>query len=171
MSVRRVARAHVALRWRLLRGAIRRGGADQVGAVATTLASGITGLALAIIASTFGRVAVDADSFLVVYCSVVLLAVLGFGVVAGIAQPIDPRVLAAEPLTDAERVAGMLAASTFGPAGLAGMVAGVGLVAGSVRAAGTAPSAVARRPRVFPLVGQQQHDGGLHRGDTRHDPQ
>jgi hypothetical protein len=142
MSVVAVARTYTALRWRLLRGAVRRGGADQVGAVASTVASAIAGLVLGTVAVAFGRGASDADAFFVVFCTVVLLAVLGFGVVAGVAQPIDPRVLAAEPLDDTERVAGMLAASAFGPPGLAGLAAGIGLFAGAVRGPATVPVVV-----------------------------
>lgn len=142
MSVTAIGRSHVALRWRLLRGAVRRGGTDQVGAIASTVASAIAGLALGIVGAAFGRDAAGSDAFLVVFCSVVLLSVLGFGVVAGITQPIDPRVLAAEPLSDRERVAGMLAASAFGPPGLAGFAAGIGLFIGAVRTPATVPVVV-----------------------------
>ena len=35
-----------------------------------------------------------------------MVAIIGLGVVAGVAQPVDPRVIAAEPLTDRERAVG-----------------------------------------------------------------
>ena len=139
---RAVAAAHVRLRWRLLRGAIRRGGADQVGGVLSTVASVVAGLGLATVAAAVGRTGSDPATFFVLFCTVVLFGALGFGVVAGIAQPIDPRVLAAEPLSDRERVAGLLAASALGPPGLAGIAVGAGLVVGALRGAGTAPAVV-----------------------------
>ena len=45
--------------------------------------------------------------------------VLGISVVAGVTQPIDPRVLAIEPLSDAERGLGLLAGAAVGPPGIA----------------------------------------------------
>jgi hypothetical protein len=125
--------AYVRLRWRLLRGALRRGGAEQVGAVLSTGASAFVGLGLGFAAARIGRTSDAADEFIVVYCGLVTAFVLGIGVVAGVAQPVDPRVLAAEPLRDRERVLGQLAASAFGPPGLAGIVAGIGVFVGMVR--------------------------------------
>jgi hypothetical protein len=119
-ELRRVATTYVRLRWRLLGGALRHGGSEQVGAVLSTGASAVVGLGLGITAATVGRSSDDADLFIVVFCGVVMLGVLGFGIVAGISQPIDPRVVAAEPLTERERVVGLLAASALGPPGLAG---------------------------------------------------
>ena len=52
-----------------------------------------------------------------IFCTVFVICILGFGVVAGVAQPIDPRVVAAEPLTDRERAVGLLAAAAFGTTG------------------------------------------------------
>lgn len=138
-EVRRVAATYVRLRWRLLRGALRHGGSEQVGAVLSTGASAVVGLGLGITAATVGRSSDDADLFIVVFCGVVMLGVLGFGIVAGISQPIDPRVVAAEPLSERERVAGLLAASALGPPGLAGAATGVGMVVGMVRGVSTVP--------------------------------
>ncbi|MDJ0771181.1 MAG: hypothetical protein QNJ12_20505 [Ilumatobacter sp.] len=133
------ALAFVRLRWRLLRGAIRHGGAEQVGAIVSTVASAIVGFGggLAILAA--GRTTDTPDELAVVFCTVILLAVVGFGVVAGVAQPVDPRVIAAEPLSDRDRAIGLLASSASGPPGLAGAAIGAGLALGMTRDAATFP--------------------------------
>lgn len=123
------------LRWRLLRGAIRRGGTDQVGAVLSIVASGVVGAGGAIAVFAIGRHD-EYRSLLVLVAVGLVIAILGFGVVAGVTQPIDPRVIATEPLDDRERSIGLLAGAAFGPPGLAGIVVGLGLAAGSVRSPG-----------------------------------
>ena len=134
-----VVAVHVRLRWRLLRGALRHGGTEQVGAVASLAASAITGALLSATAVVIGRTRPEAADLMVVFCGVVLVMTVGFGIVAGIAQPIDPRVLAAEALGDGDRIAGLLAASSFGPPGLAGIVTGLGVVAGMTRSLTSLP--------------------------------
>jgi ABC-2 type transport system permease protein len=129
-STASIAPAFVRLRWRLLRGAIRHGGAEQVGAIMSTVASALVGLgggtAILIASATVDR----PDQLAVIFCTLVVVTITGFGVVSGIAQPIDPRVIAAEPLSDRERSIGLLAASAFGQPGLAGIALGVGLAVG-----------------------------------------
>ena len=120
----------VRLRWRLLRGAIRRGGTEQVGAIASMVASALIGVGGGLIVFAVARGNDGADDLAVIFCTVFVISILGFGVVAGIAQPVDPRVLAAEPLTDRERSVGLLAASAFGPPGLAGIAITVGVTIG-----------------------------------------
>ncbi len=128
--MRPLVHAFVRLRWRLLRGAIRHGGAEQVGAVASLLASAMVGIGVGAAVLVGGRTSEHSADLSVIFCTVVVIAVMGFGVVAGIAQPIDPRVLAPEPLTARERGVGLLAASAFGPPGLAGMLIAIGLAVG-----------------------------------------
>ncbi len=120
------------LRWRLLRGAVRRGGTDQVGAVLSIVASGVVGVGGAAAAFRLGR---DGEyrSFVVMAAVGLVVAVVGFGTVAGVTQPIDPRVIAAEPLDDRSRSVGLLAGAAFGPPGLAAIAIGVGLGAGTIR--------------------------------------
>jgi hypothetical protein len=55
------------------------------------------------------------------------------GVIAGVTQPVDPRVLATEPLTDQQLGLGLLTASAVGPPGLSAVLVGVGLFVGAVR--------------------------------------
>ncbi len=129
----------VRLRWRLLRGAIRRGGTEQVGAIISTIASVVIGLGAGTALFVAGRATDHPTDLAVIFCSLVLLAVVGFGVVAGISQPVDPRVIAAEPLSDRNRTIGLLAAAAFGPPGLAGIALGIGLAAGMISSASDAP--------------------------------
>ncbi len=129
-----LARVFVRLRWRLLRGAVRHGGAEQVGAVVSTVASALVGLGAGIGIAVAGRTVDRPDELAVIFCTIVLLAVLGFGVVAGVAQPIDPRVIAAEPLSDRDCAIGLLASSALGPPGLAGITMGLGLTIGMAHA-------------------------------------
>jgi ABC-2 type transport system permease protein len=134
-----LVRTFVGLRWRLLRGAIRHGGAEQVGAVASLVASAIIGMSGAVVAYTAGRTSSHADELSVIFCTVFVICILGFGVVAGVAQPIDPRVVAPEPLTDREKAVGLLAASAFGPPGLAGITITAGVVIGMTSELGALP--------------------------------
>ena len=134
-----VASSCVRLRWRLLRGSIRHGGTEQFGAVVSTVASAVVGFGGGGALLIAGRSSAHPGDLAVIFCATVTVAILGFGIVAGVAQPIDPRVIAAEPLTDRDRAVGLLAASAFGPPGLAGIMLGVGLAAGMMDGLGSLP--------------------------------
>ena len=127
---RDVVATFVRLRWRLLRGAIRRGGADQVGAIVSSVASALIGLGAGAALAVAGHTVDTRSDLAVLACALILLGVLGFGVVAGVSQPVDPRVVAAEPLDDRNRALGILAAAACGPPGLAGIALGAGLTIG-----------------------------------------
>jgi ABC-2 type transport system permease protein len=134
-----VVATFVRLRWRLLRGAIRRGGADQAGAIVSTVASAIIGLGAGVALAVGGRTIDARSDFAVLACSLIVLGVVGFGIVAGVAQPVDPRVVAPEPLDDRRRAIGVLAAAAFGPPGLAAIAIGGGLLIGMSHAADDVP--------------------------------
>lgn len=134
-----VVATFVRLRWRLLRGAIRRGGADQVGAIVSSVASALVGLGAGAALAVGGRAFDARGDLAVLACATILVSVLGFGVVAGVTQPIDPRIVAPEPLDDRRRAIGVLAAAAFGPPGLAGVALGVGLTIGMVHDVPGAP--------------------------------
>jgi hypothetical protein len=138
-----VASAFVRLRWRLLRGSIRHGGAEQLGAIVSTVAAALVGFGGGAAIFYAGTDVARPDELAVIFCTVVVILLVGFGVVAGVAQPIDPRVVAAEPLSDRGRVVGLLASSALGPPGLAGIALGIGLGAGMVRGPATIPLIVA----------------------------
>lgn len=127
------------LRWRLLRGGIRRGGADQVGVVLSTVGSAIVGLGGGALLGSLGHRVGELSELTIIACTVIMVGVLGFGVVAGVSQPIDPRVIAAEPLSDRDRAIGILTAAAIGPPGMAGMLLGFGLVIASLRGPETIP--------------------------------
>jgi len=128
-----VAGAFVRLRWRLLRGAIRHGGTEQVGAIASTVAAALVGLgggtAILIAGTTVDR----PQELAVIFCTMLAIIITGFGIVSGITQPIDPRVIAAEPLSDRQRAIGLLTSSALGPPGLSAIALGAGLATGMVR--------------------------------------
>jgi ABC-2 type transport system permease protein len=134
-----VALAFARLRWRLFQGAIRLGGADQVGAIVSAVASTIVGFGAGLFLLVAGRSADRVDEVAVIATSAIVLVVVGFGIVAGVSQPVDPRVIAAEPLADRERVAGLLASTAASPPGLAGVLLGVGMAAGMMRAPSSLP--------------------------------
>ncbi|MEO6652767.1 MAG: hypothetical protein ABIP17_08950 [Ilumatobacteraceae bacterium] len=138
-----VAASFVRLRWRLLRGAIRHGGAEQIGAILSTVASALIGVGAGASIALVGRRSDEPVELAVIFCTLLTVAVIGFGIVAGISQPIDPRVIAAEPLDDRSRAAGLLAAAAFGPPGLAGIALGIGLTIGMIDRPGAVPTVVA----------------------------
>src|SRR6056297_1324319 len=122
--MRATAMAFARLRWRLFAGGLRHGGAEQLGAVLSVAASIVVAIGGGIAVLAAGR---DDEyaTFAVLICVSIVLAVLALGVVAGVSQPIDPRVVATEPLTRRERATGLLTAASVGPPGIAGGVIGV----------------------------------------------
>ena len=123
----------VALRWRLLRGSLRGKGTEKVGVIVSTIASGVLGVGIGLAVAAGGRSVADDENLFVLFCVLVAVALLGISVVAGVTQPVDPRVLAAEPLSDRERAIGLLVSAASGPPGLSGCLIGIGLVIGAAR--------------------------------------
>jgi hypothetical protein len=128
-----LSRHFAALRWRLLLGSLRGDGSDRIGVIASTVLSAFIGVVGAAGLAAAGRTVADPTTLFVLVGVLGALAVAALGTVAGISQPIDPRVLAIEPLTEGERAAGLLTATAVGPPGLAGMAVGAGLVIGAAR--------------------------------------
>jgi hypothetical protein len=133
----------VRLRWLMLRGALRAGGAQQlavvVGLIGSTLAGAIGGAALFVL----GRTTDEPVPLFVGAVTGTVLVVMMVGVIAGVTQPVDPRVLATEPLARRQLGIGLLAASAAGPPGLAAMLVGAGLFAGAVRGLASVPPVAA----------------------------
>ncbi|MAT06219.1 MAG: hypothetical protein CL424_14370 [Acidimicrobiaceae bacterium] len=138
--MRATAAAFARLRWRLFAGAFRHGGAEQLGAVLSVVASAVVAFGGGIAVLAAGR---DDEwrTFVVLICVTVVMMVLALGVVAGVSQPIDPRVVATEPLSNRDRSVGLLTAAAVGPPGIAGAVIGVALAAG-----------MTHRPAALPVV-------------------
>lgn len=129
----RLIGAFVTLRWRLLRGSIRGGGSERAGVIVSTIGSAVVGTGVSIGIAVAGRNVTDDDTLFVLFCTLVALGLVGISIVAGVTQPVDPRVLASEPLSDRERGIGLLAAAASGPPGVAGIMVGVGLAVGAAR--------------------------------------
>jgi hypothetical protein len=128
-----VIRLFARLRWLMLRGVLRSGGAQVAAAVVGVVGSVVIGVGGALAAFAIGRSADDVVAVFVVGTTVAVVIVVMIGVIAGVAQPVDPRVLATEPLGERQLGVGLLAASATGPPGLAALLVGVGLFAGVVR--------------------------------------
>ncbi len=124
------------LRWRLLRASLRGSGSEKAGVVLSTIGSAVVGGALAAGLVNMPSVVARPADVLVIVTALVPLAIVGIGLIAGVAQPIDPRVIAVEPLTDVHRAVGLLAGTAVGPPGLAGLLVGIGLAVGGIRAGG-----------------------------------
>lgn len=127
----------VALRWRMLRGILATDGPQKwaviVGFAASLVIGTIAGLAIAI----GGRRTDDPDSLFVIAATSLMLVVVMVGVIAGITQPVDPRVLATEPVGDRQLGLGLLAASAVGPPALAAVLVGLGLWGGALAGIGS----------------------------------
>lgn len=144
MTNGQIVRLFVRLRWLMLRGVLAGGGAQLWAAVVGIVASVLVGTIAALAVFVAGRRSDDLDTLFVITTTLATLAVLMIGVIAGVAQPVDPRVLATEPLTERQLGVGMLAASAAGPPGLSAALFGVGLFAGAVRGPGSiVPAALA----------------------------
>lgn len=119
-------------RWRMLRGVLRSSGSQKAAVVIGMIASAIAGIAGGIAAVAIGRTSDDLDAAYVTLTTGVVLIVVMVGVIAGLTQPVDPRVLATEPLGQRQLGLGLLAASAAGPPGLSALLVAIGLFAGAV---------------------------------------
>ena len=120
-------------RWKMLRGVLRSSGSQKVAVVIGMVASAIAGVAGGIAAFVIGRTNDDLDAAYVTLTTGIVLIVAMVGVIAGVTQPVDPRVLATEPLGQRQLGLGLLAASAAGPPGLSASLVAIGLFAGAVR--------------------------------------
>ena len=120
------------LRWKMLRGALRSAGAQKWSAAIGVIGSALAGAIAAAIMFVAGRTSDDLDTVFVLATTAAVLVVMMTGVIAGVTQPVDPRVLATEPMTERQLGIGLLAAAAAGPPGLSSGLFGVGLVAGAV---------------------------------------
>ncbi len=105
---------------------------ERVAVVVGLVASVVVGLAGSVIVALAARTVADPRPGLVVLPVALVGAVIAIGVIAGASQPVDPRVIAAEPLPDRQLALGLLTASAFGPPGIATTLLGIGLFVGAV---------------------------------------
>lgn len=135
----RRARVFAQLRWRVFAGALRSNGSQRWTVVIGTIASVFIGVAAAMAFAVVGSTADDGSAFFVLAPTAVAIGVVALGVVAGISQPIDPRQLATEPLTDRQLGFGLLVTTATGPPGLSGLLVAIGLGVGGVRGWSSVP--------------------------------
>jgi hypothetical protein len=144
MTTIRIIRLFALLRWRMLRGVLAAGGPQRWAAIIGIVASVLVGSIAAAVVFVAGRRSDDLDALFVITTTLATLLVMMIGVIAGVTQPVDPRVLATEPLTERQLGIGMLAASATGPPGLSALLFGVGLFGGAVGGVGSVvPAALA----------------------------
>jgi hypothetical protein len=123
----------------MLRGSLRAPGAQKWTVLVGIVASVFVGIAGGIGLAIAGQSATDASSFFVIAPTVISLLVVAMGVIAGISQPIDPRVLGTEPLPDRRLSLGLLTGSALGPPGLSGALLAIGLWLGAWRSIASLP--------------------------------
>ncbi len=132
------------LRWRLLGNVLKTSGSQKWAIVLGLASALVAGMAGGVVMMAAGRTLDDPAPVFVIAAVGITMFVVVIGVVTGISQPVDPRVLATEPLTDRQLGLGLLAASAVGPPGLAAVLFGTGLFAGAVRGpASVIPVAIA----------------------------
>lgn len=120
------------LRWRLLRGAMRQGGPGSVATVIGLVAAATIGTVGSIALAIGLRATDDPGPWQVLFPVTLVAVVIALGVIAGVAQPVDPRIIGSEPLSDRQLATGLLTTSVIGPPGIAATLLGVGLLTGSV---------------------------------------
>ncbi len=116
----------------MLRGSLRTPGAQRWTVAIGVMASVFLGVAGGVGLAVAGQLADSGSAFFVIAPTVITAAVVALGVIAGISQPIDPRVVATEPLTDRQLATGLLVGSASGPPGLAGGLLALGFGVGGI---------------------------------------
>ena len=134
-----VARLFAQLRWKVLRGALRTDGAQKWAVAVGLIGSVLVGAVAAAGLFVAGRTVDDPETLFVLATVGIAFTVVMIGVIAGLTQPVDPRVLATEPLAERQLGLGVLAASASGPPGLSAGLVGVGIFGGAVRGPGSIP--------------------------------
>ena len=133
----RVLTLFARLRWRTIAGTVRGEGSQRwailIGLAAALVAGALGGGIIAVA----GRSADDPRSLFIIAAAVVVGAVAMIGIITGVSQPLDPRVLATEPIDDRRLAAGVLMASLVGPPGIGGALLCIGFFVGAVRGPAT----------------------------------
>lgn len=123
------------LRWFMLRGVLRTSGTQKWAVLAGLASSLAVGVVVGTLLAAVGRRTTDPAAMFVLATTGITLVVMMVGVIAGVTQPVDPRVLATEPLSDSQLGLGLLAASAVGPPAIAVVLVGVGLASGATSGA------------------------------------
>jgi ABC-2 type transport system permease protein len=133
MTDRTIIRLFAKMRWTMLRGVLRDRGPQKWAVVIGLVAAVGVGTLAGVMLFVAGRRADDPATLFSIATTALAAVVVMIGVIAGISQPVDPRVLATEPLTDRQLGVALLAASAAGPPGLSAVLVGAGLFGGAVR--------------------------------------
>lgn len=133
MSLATLIELFIRLRWRLLRGAFRQGGAQRVAIVVGTVAAVVVGCSVGVVIAVAAQITTDPAPTLIVVPAAMVVAIVALGIIAGVTQPVDPRIIATEPLTDRQLAIGLLTTSACGPPGIAAALVGFGLYLGALR--------------------------------------
>ena len=123
----------IRLRWRLLRGALRHGGSQKIAVIFGIIGSVGFGVSSAVLIAITAQSSEDPAPILIAAPVAMVVAIVALGIIAGVAQPVDPRIIATEPLTDRQLALGLLTTSACGPPGLAAALVGFGLYLGALR--------------------------------------
>jgi len=137
LSASTIVTTFTRLRWRVLIGSVRSGGAQRVAVILGVTASAIVGAGLGV-AFFVGGHTLQGDErreLLIIAPALMVIAITAIGIITGVTQPIDPRVLGTEPLRDRDLGLGLLTGSAVGPAGIGALLMGLGIAGGSLRGA------------------------------------
>ncbi|MFK8025680.1 MAG: hypothetical protein AB8G26_17115 [Ilumatobacter sp.] len=135
------------LRWRLFVSTIRAGGAAAFASGIGFLGAGLLGVISGLGVAVAVRSVDDPDSVLTIVPPIALLTIIAVGVITGVTQPVDPRVVATEPLSDRSLALGLVTATAVGPPGLATLLFVAGLLVASI------DSALAALPVAIAAIG------------------
>lgn len=123
-------RSIVSLKWALLIGGARGNRQNRIQLLVSIVLVFVFGLAAIVFFSALGRTSDVSDDALVVILAVTTLGVGMFAATTGVEASLDPRQLAAEPLSNAQLAVGVLASVVVGPPAVLALLSGVGLFLG-----------------------------------------
>lgn len=126
----RAVRSIVSLKWALLVGGMRGSRQNRVQLSISILLSSVFGLAAVVLLASLGRTSAISGDALVVVLATTTLVVGMFAATTGVEASLDPRQLAAEPLSTTQLALGMLASVVVGPPAILAALSGLGLFLG-----------------------------------------
>lgn len=126
----RAIRSIVSLKWALLIGGARASLQSRIQLAVSLLLVTVFGLASIVFFMGLGSAEdVSADSLVVVFAATTI-GVGMFAATTGVEASLDPRQLAAEPLTSTQLALGMLASAVVGPPAVLAVLSGIGVFIG-----------------------------------------
>lgn len=123
-------RSIISLKWALLIGGARGSGQSRIQLLVSMVASVLFGLAAIALFLGLGGTSEVSDDTLVIVLAATTLGVGMFAATTGVETTLDPRQLAAEPLSTARLAIGMLASAVIGPPAVLAGLSGLGIFLG-----------------------------------------